>query len=239
MKINLLQHCNDSVNELHSTVVVIDVLRATTTILTALENGARQLIACDSVEEAVLAHQNHLSPQDSLLAGENSRHKPAGFELGNSPLEFVSEKIAGKTIFLSSTNGTKAIRRCTGAQRIYVCCLRNVRALAEFLAHENRDFTIVCSGSKGTYSSEDAVCAGLLIHYLRKISIVQLDDLGSSFAELAIKNNAMNKGLIKQSKAYRNLLQEGFLSDVNFCLQESVSSVVPVSSQQGVITRLV
>ena len=239
MKINVLQHSNDTMATLHSRVVVIDVFRATTTIVTALENGAHQIIACNSIEEAVSSQQESPCFEKTLLAGEKNMIKPVDFDLGNSPLECIPEKVAGKTLFLASTNGTKAIRRCANAKKLYVCCIRNVRAVAEFLAHEKMDLTIVCSGSQGTYSSEDAVCAGLLIYHLRRFLPVQLDDLAYSFMELAIKNNAVNKALIKQSKAYKKLLHEGFLADLHFCLEESVSSVIPISSQQGVITRLI
>ena len=239
MKINLRQHSNDTVANLHSTVVVIDVLRATTTIVTALENGAHQIIACNSIEEAVTSQQASSCFEKTLLVGEKNMIKPANFDIGNSPLECSPEKVLGRTLFLASTNGTKAIRRCTTADKIYMCCIRNVRAVAEFLAHEKSDLTIVCSGSQGTYSIEDAVCAGLLIYHLHRFLPVQLEDLAYSLMELAIKNNAMNKALIKQSKAYKKLLHEGFLADLKFCLEESISSVIPVASQQGVITRLI
>jgi 2-phosphosulfolactate phosphatase len=156
--------------ELSKTVcVVFDVLRATSTIVTALANGASAIIPVAEIPEALEWRKKH---PEFLLAGERDgfpiRANQTGgidFDLGNSPREFTVEKIRGRTIVLSTTNGSRALRACAKAQRVLACSFLNLQATADFLLGQT-DVLIVCSGTHNEASYEDVLGAGALVELL-------------------------------------------------------------------------
>jgi 2-phosphosulfolactate phosphatase len=147
-----------------ATVAVIDVVRATTTIIEALANGARAVYPTDSTEEAVrLAHS--LGPEDTLLCGERKGRKVEGFDLGNSPGEFTREVVEGKKLVMSTTNGTRALRAVDEGRRVLPCALTNLGAVARGIAEEEH-VVLLCAGMGDRFSLDDALCAGHLIRRL-------------------------------------------------------------------------
>jgi len=144
------------------TVVVIDVLRASTSIATALRNGAREVIPVPTVESAVKISAN-LFGDITLLGGERNGRMIEGFHLGNSPLEYSEEKVRGKSIIFSTTNGSLAMAKARYAKEMVVCGFVNLSVVVNFLIQNPRDFVVVCAGSNGMFSLEDAVCAGMLL----------------------------------------------------------------------------
>ena len=150
-------------------VVVIDVLRANTSIAYARANGAEKLIPTASIEAATRLATS-LDRATTLLCGEREGRPISGFDLGNSPLEFTNETVAGKTLIMTTTNGTETIARLDGAREIVVCSLVNVSAVARYLREES-ELSIACSGKLGAFSLEDAVCAGSLIVRLRDLGV--------------------------------------------------------------------
>lgn len=143
------------------TVVVIDVLRATSTILEALVNGARDVLPVESVEQAVRKAQE-LGREQVILCGERDVERVEGFDLGNSPLEYVPERVRGKTLVLTTTNGTRAILLGAGGTDCLIASFLNATATAERVVRSATDVLILCAGREGRFSLEDAVCAGVI-----------------------------------------------------------------------------
>jgi Phosphosulfolactate phosphohydrolase and related enzymes len=146
------------------TVFVIDILRATTSMCAALHHGAKAVIPVGSTEEALRLAQT-IGSEDVLLAGEQDCVRIAGFHLGNSPLEMAEPSVRGKTLIVTTTNGTKAMLACQGASAVYGACAANLSVSAEKAREtieRNGRILIVCAGRDGAFSMDDAYCAGRL-----------------------------------------------------------------------------
>ena len=143
-----------------STVVVVDVLRATTTIIAALANGAASVVPAPSIDAAKSLHQQ-LGP-NSIMGGERQGKIVDGFHQGNSPVEYTPEVIAGKQLVLATTNGTVAMEQCRSAKQILIGAMVNVDAVAQQVFDQQR-VCVVCSGTDQIITSEDVCFAGLLM----------------------------------------------------------------------------
>lgn len=139
-------------------VVVIDILRATTTMCVAMENGANSIWPVDSVQKAAQAGSSFLT------AGERNGEKVEGFDLGNSPQEFSEEVVKGRDIVMTTTNGTKAISLSEGAKNIYIASYRNISAVVQELQQQREDIVLFCSGWKDQVNLEDTLFAGEVIY---------------------------------------------------------------------------
>lgn len=139
-------------------VVVIDILRATTTMCVAMENGANSIWPVDSVQKAAQAGSSFLT------AGERNGEKVEGFDLGNSPQEFSEEVVKGRDIVMTTTNGTKAISLSEGAKNIYIASYRNISAVVQELQQQPEDIVLFCSGWKDQVNLEDTLFAGEVIY---------------------------------------------------------------------------
>jgi 2-phosphosulfolactate phosphatase len=148
-------------------IVVLDVLRATSTIVTALAVGAREVRLFDALDAARAAKSAWKDPAPALLAGEEKCLKPAGFDLGNSPREFTPDKVQNAAILLATTNGTRAAvaAQRAGAHRLFVGSLLNASATAQALLPDltSRDSLLLCAGTNGAFSQEDALGAGAIL----------------------------------------------------------------------------
>ncbi len=144
--------------------VVIDVLRATTTITTALANGAEAVIPFADLEECRAYREKE---PEVLLGGERESVKPPGFDLGNSPLEYTAERVFGRRIAYTTTNGTRTIEACRSAEEVLLGALINRMATAERLAASGFSAILVCAGKRGGPNLEDTYCAGAIIETLR------------------------------------------------------------------------
>ena len=145
-------------------VVVIDVLRATTVITNALANGADGILIARSVEEAKMLAATH----NGLLAGERDAIMIEGFDFGNSPLEFTSDKIFRRKIVLTTTNGTSTLLSAGSGERLVAACFNNISSIVKFILHNRQDVVIICSGTNGKFSLDDALVAGTIICKLAK-----------------------------------------------------------------------
>lgn len=146
-------------------VVVVDILRFTTTACAALQAGARAVVPAASTEEALQLART-LGPEDVLLGGERGGRKIEGFALGNSPLEMTPAAVAGKLLVMTTTNGTGALLAVQGADRVYLGSAANYSALGALLHarfEREGDLLIVCSGREGQFALDDAYCAGRLV----------------------------------------------------------------------------
>ena len=204
------------------TVVVIDVLRATSVISTALSNGAKEVITTTSVDGAV-----KLKDDMSLLGGERKALKIDGFDLSNSPLEYSRDIVEGKKIILTTTNGTVAINKSKNANNIYIGCMLNGRAVAKKIAEEDKDTVILCAGTYGKFSLDDFICAGKIIYETISINDAQLDDF--STAALCSYKDHKNDTLsyVKLASHYKYLLSIGLECDIKYCFKEDMIKCVP------------
>lgn len=221
----------------NSQAVVIDTLRATTVMITALSNGCRHIVPALDVEEAIQIKNNMEDRSEALLGGERGSLKIPGFDLSNSPLEYERAVVYDKVLVFTTTNGTNAIHKVQAARRVLIGALINASAVARELASDGGDVTIVCSGTRGKYSLDDVLTAGCIITRLKQLNDnVQVDDLGFS-AELLyaqFKDSAMD--MLKHAAHYSILMDNGWEQDVVFAMQEDASDLVPVF-KDGLIVR--
>ena len=207
--------------------VVIDVLRATSVITTALDHGARSVVAVKTVEEAEQIYTSYREGT-ALRGGERNAVKITGFDLGNSPLEYKSEVVSGKDIILTTTNGTNAINNVGRAEMVLLACFRNMSAVANCLLHRDKDLVIVCSGTEGRFSLDDGLCAGMLINMLRAKSETDCDDL-AILLERDYTAHAHNLfGSLVECAHFRRLFTLGFYDDLRFCLQTNCVQTIPI-----------
>lgn len=202
-------------------VVVIDVLRAATTVVTALSNGARAVIPFETVEETAMRAKAY-ARGEVKLAGERRMVRIAGFDLGNSPHEYTAEAVAGRTILYSTTNGTAALTATHGARTVYFAAFVNatatVAAVRRTLA-AGGDVTIVCSGHERHLALEDVVCAGRLVRGLcdGRDDVVRGD--GARVAEAVERPFIGGVASVAHEATHaRSLAAAGFEADVQACL---------------------
>ncbi|MBN2185521.1 MAG: 2-phosphosulfolactate phosphatase [Candidatus Krumholzibacteriota bacterium] len=236
MKINLFPTWmlvdNDAVHG--STVVVIDVLRATSTIIAGMENGASSIIPVEDIETA----SRLVGPGDrggKLLAGEWKGMPIDGFDIFNSPNDFTREKIDGKTVIFTTTNGTRAIVSAAKAEQVIICSLNNLSAVSKAVS-ENEKLNIICAGNAGRLSSEDLLCAGLLIESLEGKGKRDFPSDAGGIALLLAKEHSGNiEEFIRGTDRGRQLLDLGYESDIVYCSDLDSSSIVPEVKQGKVV----
>jgi 2-phosphosulfolactate phosphatase len=208
--------------------LVVDVLRATTTVVAACAARCRQVIPVAEVATA-LARARELPPGTALVAGERGGEPPPGFDLGNSPLEYTAERVAGRTLILTTTNGTAAMLAASAAAAAGVAALTNVAAAARWALDQERDLTILCSGEKGGFSLEDAVCAGLVVGRLVSDGVsVHPSDAALATWRLGEYYLSGIERLAEDSAHARKLTLAGRGADVAACLALATVDEVPV-----------
>ncbi len=226
---------------LGSVVAVIDVLRASTTIATALVNGARSVVPVESADLAIV-HSKQFERSEVLLAGEQKMQPITGFDLGNSPASFTSEVVKGKTIMLTTTNGTRALTGLIGARDVVVASYVNHAAVSAMLGTAVRSDTnvsIVCAGDEGHFSLEDAACAGRYVRSLsqRHRSSIVLNDAACACEIIDRKYGDNIAKIFRDSSHGKALAEAGFGEDLIFCAAVDSQPVVPIY-QDRQITRL-
>jgi len=240
MKIDLL-FCASLLDELHmrdKNVVVIDVLRSSTTIATALRNGAREFIPVDSIEKAVKV-SGSLFGDVTLRGGERNGRMIQGFNLGNSPSEYTEAVVKGKSIIFCTTNGSVALVRCRHAKNLIVGTFVNLGAVVEFLASLREDVILVCAGrplAVGGFSLEDTVCAGMMIAELELHERLELELSDPSAAARSLyRTHGRSIGkMLKGSEHGRYLKEIGFAADLNLCAGIDTVPVLPMWQETGV-----
>ncbi len=204
-------------------VLVIDILRATTTMTVALDQGAEKVIPVESIEECL----SYQGKPNHILAGERGGQKVEGFNYGNSPFEFMDGVVKGKTLVLTTTNGTRAIEMSKGAYKVIVGGFLNFTALSRWIISESRDTLLLCSGWRDKFNLEDTVFAGAVVHHLKEYFLVDSD---AAFAAEKLYLNSRRNMLhfMKQSSHYRRLARFGVVNDIKYCLRPDLTNVVPV-----------
>jgi 2-phosphosulfolactate phosphatase len=221
-------------------VAVIDVLRASTSIAVALDNGARAIIPFENSEDAV-SRAKAFERSDVRLAGERKSLPIPGFDLGNSPLQYTREAVEGKTILMATTNGTGAVTATQGARDVIVSSYVNFSASMSMLRAALRtgtDVVLLCAGQDRRFALEDAACAGRFAHHISKrLTSVTLND-GAQACVLIDKKYGDNlMKLFDASSHGRALREAGFGDDLAVCAAVDSHGVLPVY-QDRQITRL-
>lgn len=209
-------------------VVVIDLLRASTTIVQALESGAQSVIPLETVDAAAQIKRNRGA--DTLLVCERDGMMVEGCDLGNSPTEFIPTRVRRKVIAMSTSNGSRAIQRVKENKVVLIGSLRNRKRLCEFLLEQKFDVALVCAGSNQQFSADDLYCAGGILAGLREIGDgkpLDTDDLGF-VAENFYYTAKANPTLLEGVAHYRKLQDLGLQKDIDFCFAEDRSQIVPV-----------
>jgi 2-phosphosulfolactate phosphatase len=250
-------------HDLHDrTAVVIDVLRATSTMIAALAAGAEAIYPVVSVEDAIKlvtslgrtaprapragpgtraergsAERGSAERGETLLAGERRGHPIEGFDLGNSPAEFTPEAVSGKRVVMSTTNGTAALVAASGAERVLVAAFVNLAAVAAAVEGAER-LAVVCAGREGRFAIDDALCAGMLISRLadRLGGALELEDAGRAALALA-SSYAPDADFLLRSASGAALAAIGLEEDVRWCARADLLDLVPELSDRVIRSR--
>jgi 2-phosphosulfolactate phosphatase len=214
-----------------SSGIVVDVLRATSTIVQALEAGYRRVLSCSDVDEAKALR---ITEGDGVLAGERKCVRIPGFDLGNSPREFLEPR--GETVILTTTNGTRALVTAAAfCERVLAGSLLNLEAVVAEASRAEGDVAIVCAGVLGEFAMDDAYCAGRIAEALA----AKPTDGAAAAIRLARSFRTAEEGLAASQSA-RNLLAADLSDDIAWCARESVASVVPrVAGMRGTAVEMI
>lgn len=203
------------------TVVVVDILRATSCMTTAFAHGIQSITPFASLEDC-LAMKNH----GYFTSGERDGKKVDGFDLGNSPFEYMDKTLRGERIAFTTTNGTKAIAKSIGAREIVIGSFLNLTALAKYLERGKDDILVVCAGWKGRFNLEDTLFAGALIEALRDTVELECDAPQATLhLYLTAKSNMME--FLKDASHIKRLANLNIVEDIKFCLTIDKYDVVP------------
>jgi len=213
------------------TVVVTDVLRATSTMVAALEIGVSNIIPVASRAEA----SAFIGKEGFLVAGERDGIKVEGFDLGNSPLGLLAhrEDLQGKTLVMTTTNGTKALKESAGADHIIIGALNNASAVAKAVLPFEKDILVVCAGWKNRVNLEDTLFAGALSELLKNdVSIYGDAAIMSQQLFVAHQHNLFEA--IKNATHYKRLKSHGIEDDIKHCMTMDSSDVVPIQIEESI-----
>jgi len=205
-------------------VVIIDIFRATSSICYGIENGAEAIIPVSLVEECAAFKYNGTN---YLLAAERDGKVVEGFDFGNSPFSYTKDKVEGKTIVLTTTNGTHALHLSRKAKKVVIGSFLNLTSLCNWLKTHNQPVLLVCAGWKNNFNLEDTLFAGVVVDQLKDADF-KLDDAAMAANDLfEIGKNDINQYLKKTSHGER-LKKLGIEKDIEFCLQVDLTTAIPI-----------
>lgn len=219
----------------HRTAIVIDVLRATSTIATALSAGATSVVPAETVMDA-----KALQRPGDLLGGERFCRRIAGFHLGNSPAEYSADAVKGRRVILTTTNGTRAIHKSTRAEHVLTASLLNAEACAKLALELRRDIVIMCAGSHDEFAIEDGLCAGMLLRHLRILDAgngIETDDFGTAMESLYNDRQHQIEELLMSSASGKRLIKLGQKQDIECCAKTNTLREVPYLSGDHLVLR--
>ena len=217
-------------------VIVVDALRATSVMVTETQNGVRAIVPVGEVEEAVdMARQ--LGNQRVLLCGERQGKPIPEFHLGNSPLEYTEDRVSGRVVVMTTTNGTRAILKARDAKMLFAGAFLNASAVARAAHESGENIAIICAGTAGKYSLDDILCSGAIIARLLRLDGMQyMDDLARTALTLYDSYRGDLRASLAGSQHVEYLRKLGMEEDIRYCLKEDVTDAVPVY-MDGVMRR--
>lgn len=228
--------------------IAVDVLRATSTIATALLSGAEAVQVFSSIDE-LMAASDRWAPEKRLRAGERGGGKVPGCDLGNSPLDCTPDVVGGRRLFISTTNGTRCLERVQAAKTVVTAALINREAVVQHLLKQQPETVwIVGSGWEGSFSLEDTVCAGAIIASLSKqlatdpaTAVAELAGNDEVFGALALYSQWQNDllGLLHYASHGQRLLRLECHEDLKYCAQTDVLDILPIQKEPGVLVKQV
>lgn len=219
--------------------IAIDVLRATTTMATALESGAEAVQVFSDMDQLMQVSEEWSSDK-RLRAGERGGGTVAGCDLGNSPLACTPELMTGKRLFISTTNGTRCLERIQGAKTVLAAALINRAAVVDYLLkHQPETVWIVGSGWEGAYSLEDTVCAGAIAHSLKAQHAEVVEGNDEVVGAIALYTQWHDKllELIHHASHGQRLLRLDCLEDLKYCTQLDILEALPIQKEPGVLIK--
>lgn len=209
-------------------VVVVDVFRASSTIVAALAHGICEIRTFSQLEECLA-----MKEEGYLISGERDGLTVAGFEMGNSPLAYLSGQYAGRKLAMTTTNGTQAIHHSAGALEILIGAFPNLTATARYIQTQEKDVLIHCAGWKGRFNLEDSLYAGALVESLMNTHQAEEDGALAMRTLYGKEKNNLSQFLLQASHAKR-LQNHQIISDIDFCLSIDLYDLV-VKLQNGVL----
>lgn len=204
-------------------VVVIDVLRATSAMCTAFQHGVEKMIPVASVEEAT-----EYKKQGFMVGAERNGIALEGFDFGNSPYSYMTEKINGQTVVISTTNGTQAIEAARNASKVVIGAFTNISALCNWLTEQNKNILLLCSGWKNKFNLEDTLFAGAVSQRLLKNPKFNYGDAALSVSFLYQQAEANPYKFIRKSSHAERLSALGLKHDIKYCLSLDNTDIIPV-----------
>lgn len=228
MKIDIIISANDIIeSKLENKVaVVIDMFRATSVIVTALNNGCEEVIPFLTIEET-LESSEELNREEYILGGERRAVKIDGFDLSNSPLEYTKEVVENKKVLITTTNGTRTLTKSNSAERIIIAAMINAKAVANKLLEINEDVVIINAGTNGNFSMDDYICSGYIINEMLKVdNKIELTDI-SKTANMIYENNSDIISYVKEATHYSVMKSLELDNDIEYCIKKSIVNNVP------------
>ncbi|AUB40386.1 comB, 2-phosphosulfolactate phosphatase [Nostoc flagelliforme CCNUN1] len=220
--------------------IAVDVLRATSTIATVLAAGGEAVQVFSDLDQLIEVSEKWPS-EKRLRAGERGGAKVAGFELGNSPLDCTPELVEGRRLFISTTNGTRALQRVQDSPNLLAAALINRAAVVQFLQElQPETVWIVGSGWEGSFSLEDTVCAGAIAHSLLEKTQLSPEELAGNdevISAIALYSQWQDNllGLLHQASHGQRLLRLDCHEDLKYCSQTDILDVLPIQHETGVL----
>jgi len=212
--------------------VIIDIFRATTSICYGIENGAEAIIPVAEVHECIAYRDKGF---DHLLAAERNGEVVEGFDFGNSPFSYTQEKVAGKIIVLTTTNGTHALHQSIKAKRIVIGSFLNLSALCNWLVQQPESAILVCAGWKNNFNLEDTLYAGAVTYQLLAKGAYKPDDAAIAALDLyELAKDDLN-GYLKKTSHSERLKNLGIEADIAFCLNVDTATSIPVLDKERLV----
>ena len=228
MKIDIIISADD-INESKiedKIIVVIDMFRATSVIVTALSNGCREVIPYLTIEEAV-EHAHKLRREEYILGGERKAVKIEGFDLSNSPLEYTRDRVENKTILMTTTNGTRTLTKAIAGKKVLIGAMLNAKAVAERLIEINEDVVIINAGTNGNFSMDDYICSGYIINeMLKKDENLMLTDIAKT-ANIIYEGHEDILSYVKKASHYSVMKSLNLEEDIAYCIKKGIVKEVP------------
>ncbi len=206
-----------------SIVVIIDILRATSAMCTAFEHGVEKMIPVASIEEAT-----DYKSKGFLVGAERNGIALDGFDFGNSPYSYMTEKIKGKTVVISTTNGTQAIEAARNAQQVVIGAFTNITALCDWLQTQNKNVLLLCSGWKNKFNLEDSLFAGALATRLLATNVFEIGDAALAVSNLFLQAEKNPYKFLRNSSHTERLAALGLKKDIKYCLSLDKTKIIPI-----------
>jgi 2-phosphosulfolactate phosphatase len=212
-------------------VVVVDIFRATSTMVAALANGVKEILPLADLQSCQL-----MKEKGFLIGGERNGLTAPGFEMGNSPVAYLQGDYTGRKLAMTTTNGTQAIEKSKGADQILVGAFPNLQATVSYIQSQDKDVLIHCAGWKGHFNLEDSLYAGALVKALESTHATA-EDGALAMRSLFEKEGHDLKGFLSQASHAKRLQNHGIERDIDFCLTLDLYDIVVKADSRGLLVK--